>query len=148
MLKPPGTKRLKLKCDEPLSNVAFNFNLRRFILVAAGRARRRRHGAVARPAGAEPRGAAARRHGRAVQVHPIKATLKPPGTRRLKLKYYQLPSSFAFKFYLRRFTMAALAAEDSAVCDAAAEFLVRRCRLTVSKPVLKAPMVSALEATI
>ena len=66
----------------------------------------------------------------------------------MKLKYYQLPSSFAFKFYLRRFTMAALAAEDSAVCDAAAEFLVRRCRLTVSKPVLKAPMVSALEATI
>ena len=30
-LKPPGTKRLKLKCDEPLSNFAFNFNLRRYI---------------------------------------------------------------------------------------------------------------------
>ena len=27
-------------------------------------------------------------------------------------------------------------------------YLVRRCRLTVSKPVLKVPMVSALEATI
>ena len=29
-LKPPGTKRLKLNCDEPLSSVAFNFNLRRY----------------------------------------------------------------------------------------------------------------------
>jgi len=28
-LKAPGTKRLKLKCDEPLSNFAFNINLRR-----------------------------------------------------------------------------------------------------------------------
>ena len=30
-MKAPGTKRLKLNCDEPLSNSAFNFNLRRFI---------------------------------------------------------------------------------------------------------------------
>ena len=30
ILKPPGTKRLKLKCYEPLSNFAFNFNLRRY----------------------------------------------------------------------------------------------------------------------
>ena len=29
-LKAPGTKRLKLKCVEPLSDVAFNFNLRRY----------------------------------------------------------------------------------------------------------------------
>ena len=29
-LKPPGTKRRKLNCDEPLSNVAFNLNLRRY----------------------------------------------------------------------------------------------------------------------
>ena len=28
-LKAPGTKRLKLKYDEPLSNLAFKFNLRR-----------------------------------------------------------------------------------------------------------------------
>ena len=28
-LKLPGAKRLKLKCDEPLLNFAFNFNLRR-----------------------------------------------------------------------------------------------------------------------
>ena len=30
-LKLPGTKHLKLKCDEPLSNFAFKFNLRRYI---------------------------------------------------------------------------------------------------------------------
>ena len=29
-LKPPGTKRLKLKNDEPLSNFALKFNLRRY----------------------------------------------------------------------------------------------------------------------
>ena len=29
-LRAPGTKRLNLKCDEPLSNVAFKFNLRRY----------------------------------------------------------------------------------------------------------------------
>jgi len=30
MLKGPGAKRLKLKPDELLSNLAFNFNLRRY----------------------------------------------------------------------------------------------------------------------
>jgi hypothetical protein len=29
-LKAPGIKRLNLKCDEPLSNYAFRFNLRRY----------------------------------------------------------------------------------------------------------------------
>jgi hypothetical protein len=29
-LKPPGTKRLKLNCDMPLSNYASKFNLRRY----------------------------------------------------------------------------------------------------------------------
>ena len=32
MLKAPGAKRLKLKYDEPPSNFAFNFNLRRYSL--------------------------------------------------------------------------------------------------------------------
>jgi hypothetical protein len=31
MLKPPGTKRLKLICDVPLSTSAFKFNLRHYI---------------------------------------------------------------------------------------------------------------------
>ena len=30
MLKAPGTKRLKLKYDEPPSNITFKFNLRRY----------------------------------------------------------------------------------------------------------------------
>ena len=29
-LKAPGTQHLKLKCDEPLSNFGFNFNLRSY----------------------------------------------------------------------------------------------------------------------
>jgi len=29
-LKPPGTERLKLQCDDPLSNFTFSFNLRRY----------------------------------------------------------------------------------------------------------------------
>jgi len=29
-LKLPGTNRLKLQCDEPLSNIALNINLRRY----------------------------------------------------------------------------------------------------------------------
>jgi len=32
-LKAPGTKRLKLNCDQVPSSVAFKFNLRRYILV-------------------------------------------------------------------------------------------------------------------
>jgi hypothetical protein len=35
-LKPPGTKRLKPKCDQLLSTFAFNFNLRRYTLVDRG----------------------------------------------------------------------------------------------------------------
>jgi hypothetical protein len=34
-LKPPGAKRLKLKCDIPLSNFGFKFNLRRYSMGAA-----------------------------------------------------------------------------------------------------------------
>jgi hypothetical protein len=39
-LKAPGTKRLKLRYDDPLSNLAFKFNIRRYI--AVGRERRQR----------------------------------------------------------------------------------------------------------
>ena len=41
--------------------------------------------------------------GWAVQVDPIKPTLKPPGTKLLKLKYDEPPSNFAFKSNLRRY---------------------------------------------
>ena len=43
------------------------------------------------------------RHGSAVQVDPIKPTLKPPGTKRLKLKYDKLLSmllDFCFQIQL------------------------------------------------
>ena len=39
-----------------------------------------------------------------MQVDPIKPRLKAPGTRRLKLQYDELLSTFAFKFDLRRYT--------------------------------------------
>ena len=41
-----------------------------------------------------------------MQVGPIKHTLKPPGTRRLKLECDELLSSFAFNFNLRRYNKA------------------------------------------
>jgi hypothetical protein len=44
--------------------------------------------------------------GKAVQVDPVKPTLQAPGNKRLKLKYDELPSNFAFKFDLRRYTWA------------------------------------------
>jgi len=44
--------------------------------------------------------------GRAVQVGPIKPTLKAPGTERLKPTYDRLLSNFAFKLNLRRYTLA------------------------------------------
>jgi hypothetical protein len=42
------------------------------------------------------------KQGRAVQVDPIKPTLKAPGTKRLKLEYDDLLSIFGFEFNLRR----------------------------------------------
>jgi hypothetical protein len=56
---------------------------------------------VARGGGRDAR----RGHGRAVQVHPIKPTLKPPGTKHLKLQCDEPPSNFAFNLNLRRYTM-------------------------------------------
>ena len=48
-----------------------------------------------------------RRHrGKAVQVEPMKPTLKAPGTKRLTLKYDKLLSSFGFNFNLRRYIAA------------------------------------------
>ena len=41
--------------------------------------------------------------GRAVQVDPIKPTLKAPGIKLLKLKYDKPLTIFAFKFNLRRY---------------------------------------------
>jgi hypothetical protein len=78
-LKAPGTKCLKLNSDILLSNSAFKINLRRYNV---DRVRER-------PAGA---------HSRAVQVDPVKPTLKPPGIKRLKLKRDVQLSNVACKF--------------------------------------------------
>jgi len=87
-----------------------------------------------------------------VRVDPINTTLKAPGTKRLKLEYDEALSNFAFNFNLRRYTVVKLvderAAFDLAFFDINMPIMVGRCRLTVSKPVLKAPMVSALETII
>ena len=52
--------------------------------------------------GGRPPPAAVAALGRAVQVDSIKPTLKPPGTKLLKLISDEPLSSFAFKFSLRR----------------------------------------------
>ena len=41
-----------------------------------------------------------------MQVGPIKPEWKVPGTKRLNLKYDELPSNIAFKFNLRRYNKA------------------------------------------
>jgi len=46
-----------------------------------------------------------RAHGRAVQVDPIKPTLKAPGIELLKLKFDESLSNFGFNFNLRRYSM-------------------------------------------
>jgi len=43
-----------------------------------------------------------------VQIDPIKPELKPPGTKRLKLKCDVLLLNFAFKFNLRRYAMGSM----------------------------------------
>jgi len=57
--------------------------------------------------GAPPRGRAPPHRGKVVQVDPINPMSKPPGSKHLKLKCDELLSSFAFKFNLRRYTVAA-----------------------------------------
>ena len=94
--------------------------------------------------------------GRAVQVDPIKPTLKPPGTKRLKLKCDILGLTSAFKFKSRRYIPGVEKPKDVADSltnfgvDPAGEFAVAgngdgelfvfdvasvgRCRLTLSNP--------------
>jgi hypothetical protein len=71
--------------------------------------------------------------GRAVQVDPIRPTLKPTGTKRLKLNCDVLLSTSAFEFNLRRYS---LECDDRGccVCSTACHGKVGRCRLTLSHP--------------
>jgi len=57
--------------------------------------------------------------------------LKAPGTERLKLKYDNMPSRLAFKFNLRRYSMAA---DNLAMAAFLATLMVGRCRLTLWNP--------------
>ena len=66
---------------------------------AAGGGRRRRADADAALRHAAPH----RARGRAVQVDPMKPTLKAPGSEHSKLKSDDLLSNFAFNFNLRRY---------------------------------------------
>jgi len=77
-----------------------------------------------------------------VQVDPMKPTSKAPGIKLLKLKYEKSLSNFAFKLNLRRYI------EGHFTCVECGKTPVGRCRLTLSKPVLKAPVVSALDTRI
>ena len=69
-----------------------------------------------------------RRSGGAVQVDPIKPTLKAPGIKLLKLEYDNPLSKFAFKINLRRYSVGPVLLR--AFPTNAVQFLVGRCRLT------------------
>jgi len=60
-----------------------------------------------------------------VQVDPTKPTLKAPGIMLFKLKYDNPHSNFAFKFTLRRYSVA-----PQLRVVAATDTKVGRCRLT------------------
>jgi len=113
-------QRLKLKFEEPLSDFALNFKLRRYI-----EEEQFKHRAGVKRAHAE-----AAKVG-AVQLDPIRPVSKPPGTMRLKQKHGSLLSSFAFKSNLRHYTKerTEIQAEFAVERDE-----VRRCRLTLSNP--------------
>ena len=57
--------------------------------------------------------------GEAVQVDPIRSTLKAPGTDLLTLEYDDLLSYFAFNFDLRHHTLAVRLCKEEAVAAAA-----------------------------
>ena len=67
-------------------------------------------------------------HRRAVQIDPIKPTLKAPGTKRLKLNYDEPLSNFAFKFNLRRHNTAMQWSFETAAIFAHIDAFVQRCK--------------------
>jgi len=74
---------------------------------------------------------------RAVQVELMKPMLKAPKTKRLKLKYYKLLSSFTFRFNLRRCNLEAKEREMRRLKmleQQGQRDKVRRCRLTLRNP--------------
>jgi hypothetical protein len=87
----------------------------------------------------------------------MKFALKAAGSGRLTPKCDGPLPKFNVKFNLRRYIKVARVMQPSVIyideCEKVfltdkKKLKVRRCRLTLSKPLLKAPMGSALEATI
>jgi len=94
LLNAPGSMLLKLRRDGPLSNFAFNFNLRRY------------SGVCTKSCGS----------GRSPQVDPMKPRLKAPGTKRLKVKYDDQLRSMLLQCCFQ-FELAALRSGHAGDCD-------------------------------
>ena len=67
-----------------------------------------------------------------MQVAPIKPTLKAHGTKRLKLKYDESPSNFAFKVNSRRYIKSQLATSQAEGRRRLTAAKVGRCSFTLS----------------
>ena len=88
-----------------------------------------------------------------MQVDPIKSSLKAPGTMRLKPKYDEPLSIFAFNFNLRCYTLVAIheyihILQQAMLAGDVTSTAVRRCRLTLLprlKPRLKPPGIKRLK---
>jgi hypothetical protein len=78
----------------------------------------------------------------------MKTVLNALGTKLLILKRGELLSSFAFNFNLRRCIPSLFPAVIDLISPLRLAALAGWCSLTVSRPMLKAPVVSALEAKI
>jgi len=119
---------LKLKCDEPLSNFAFDYNSRRYTKVKAAidGVYGRDVAYVMTPCGGCPQ---------EVTFHGVDADLPPMVANTSKLTG-GIDNGTSFVF------------EVTTVLDYSEDYEVGRCMLTVSKPVLKASLVSAHETKI
>ena len=67
-----------------------------------------------------------------MQADPIKPTLKPPGTKLLRLKYEKVVSNLAFNFNLRRYSKAVAAPPPPPPVVTVVK--VGWCRLTLWNP--------------
>jgi hypothetical protein len=103
-LKAPGTKRLKLEYDGPVSKFAFKISLPPYnkdkTVTVSGVVT----GLDKLPIVSNGVVTGYKTQGKAVQVEPMRSKLKAHGTERLKLSCDKLLSTVAFKFSLRRYT--------------------------------------------
>jgi len=123
-LKPSGSKRLKPMCDVLLSASAFKISLRRYTEVLTRQI------------------ASSAQHkqlGKAVAAY-----------RRLVTYERLIPTSYTYASLINAYVNSGHMPGATHMLKhmKAVKGMVERCRSTVSRSVLKAPMVSALEATI